>query len=216
MANELRPRCRSTTHTSITKEHASVSEITMKSPVDLDPLSASDGNVTLEDAYATSKIQVRAGAGTIAAALLSVSYGSSTRNDAGDLVCGSRPDEWTIYGDPGRADTIAASVPTEGFVTVIDITHGRAMLRISGSNAASALQKICNLDLSDELTPNGAVFSGSLGGVSCDWVRDDQSGETSFLISCERSFGKFLFIAVADACIEFGLHVPAGWELHGH
>lgn len=193
-----------------------MSEITMQSPVDVGPLSASDGSVTLADAYATTKVQVRAGAGTAAAAALGVSYGGSTRNAGGDLVCGTRPDEWTIYGDPGRSGAIAASVPTEGFVTVIDITHGRAMLRISGSNATAALSKICNLDLSDELTPNGAVFSGSLGSVGCDWVRDDQDGETSFLISCERSFGKFLFIAVADACAEFGLSVPHGWELHPH
>lgn len=193
-----------------------MSETTMQSPVDVGPLSASDGSVTLADAYATTKVQVRAGAGTAAAAALGVSYGSSTRNADGDLVCGTRPDEWTIYGDPGRSGAIAASVPTEGFVTVIDITHGRAMLRISGSNATAALSKICNLDLSDELTPNGAVFSGSLGSVGCDWVRDDQGGETSFLISCERSFGKFLFIAVADACTEFGVSVPHGWELHAH
>ncbi|MEC9426556.1 MAG: hypothetical protein VYC25_04950, partial [Actinomycetota bacterium] len=104
----------------------------------------------------------------------------------------------------------------EGFVTVIDITHGRAMLRISGSNATAALNKICNLDLSDELTPDGAVFSASVGNVGCDLVRDDEGGQTSFLIGCERSFGKFLFIAVADACTEFGLSVPHGWELHGH
>ena len=126
------------------------------------------------------------------------------------------PDEWTIYGAAGQAAAISATIPTEGFVTVIDITHGRAMLRISGSNATSALSKICNLDLGNELTPNGAVFSASVGGVGCDLVRDDQNGETSFLIGCERSFGRFLFIAVADACTEFGVQIPAGWELHGH
>ena len=134
----------------------------------------------------------------------------------GALVCGTRPDEWTIYGDAGQAAAISATIPTEGFVTVIDITHGRAMLRISGSNATSALSKICNLDLGNELTPNGAVFSASVGGVGCDLVRDDQNGQTSFLIGCERSFGRFLFIAVADACTEFGVQIPAGWELHGH
>ncbi len=193
-----------------------MSETTMNSPVDIGPLTSPDGGVVLADAYATTKIQVRADASTDAAAFLEASYGSSSRNADGDLVCGSRPDEWTIYGTPGRSDAIVASVPTEGFVTVIDITHGRAMLRISGVNATAALSKICNLDLSDELTPDGAVFSGSLGAVGCDWVRDDQDGQTSFLISCERSFGKFLFIAVADACTEFGLSVPSGWELHGH
>ncbi|MDG2427152.1 MAG: hypothetical protein P8M16_01885 [Acidimicrobiales bacterium] len=193
-----------------------MSEIPMHSPIDVGPLSAPDGNVILADAYDSTKIQIRAGQTTAAAAVLAVPYGSSTRTSEGDLVCGTRPDEWTIYADSGRTDAITDLVPTEGFVTVIDITHGRAMLRISGSNAVPALSKICNLDLCDELTPDGAVFSGSLGGVSCDWVRNDQNGEPSYLISCERSFGKFLFTAIADACVEFGLLIPGGWELHRH
>ena len=193
-----------------------MSEITFKSPVDVGPLTSPDGSVTVADAASTTKVQVRAGTDTPAAAALGVSYGRSQRRADGALVCGTRPDEWTIYGDAGQAGAISATVPTEGFVTVIDITHGRAMLRISGSNASSALNKICNLDLGDELTPDGAVFSASVGNVGCDLVRDDQGGQPSFLIGCERSFGKFLFIAVADACTEFGLTVPAGWELHGH
>ncbi|MBT4676269.1 MAG: hypothetical protein P8K65_10200 [Acidimicrobiales bacterium] len=193
-----------------------MSEISFKSPVDVGPLTSPDGSVTVADAASTTKVQVRAGADTTAAAALGVSYGSSQHRPDGALVCGTRPDEWTIYGDAGQAAAISATIPTEGFVTVIDITHGRAMLRISGSNATSALSKICNLDLGNELTPNGAVFSASVGGVGCDLVRDDQNGQTSFLIGCERSFGRFLFIAVADACTEFGVQIPAGWELHGH
>ena len=193
-----------------------MSEISFKSPVDVGPLTSPDGSVTVADAASTTKVQVRAGADTAAAAALGVSYGSSQHRPDGALVCGTRPDEWTIYGDAGQADAISATIPTEGFVTVIDITHGRAMLRISGSNATSALSKVCTLDLGNELTPNGAVFSASVGGVGCDLVRDDQNGQTSFLIGCERSFGRFLFIAVADACTEFGVQIPAGWELHGH
>ena len=193
-----------------------MSEISFKSPVDVGPLTSSDGSVTVADAASTTKVQVRAAADTAAAAALGVSYGRSQRRPDGTLVCGTRPDEWTIYGAAGQAAAISATVPTDGFVTVIDITHGRAMLRISGSNATSALNKICNLDLGDELTPNGAVFSASVGSVGCDLVRDDQGGQTSFLIGCERSFGRFLFIAVVDACTEFGVQVPAGWELHGH
>ena len=193
-----------------------MSEISFKSPVDVGPLTSPDGSVTVADAASTTKVQVRAGADTAAAAALGVSYGSSQHRPDGALVCGTRPDEWTIYGAAGQAAAISATIPTEGFVTVIDITHGRAMLRISGLNATSALSKICNLDLGNELTPNGAVFSASVGGVGCDLVRDDQNGQTSFLIGCERSFGRFLFIAVADACTEFGVQIPAGWELHGH
>lgn len=188
----------------------------MRSPAEIGPLLAPDGSVTLADAYATAKVQVRAEASSAAAALLAVPYGNSYRTSSGDLVCGTRPDEWTIYGEPGRSDEIAATVPLDGFVSVVDISHGKAMLRISGSAASAALAKICNLDLCEDLTPNGAVFSGGVANVSCDLVRDDQGGEPSFLISCERSFGRYLFIAVADACAEFGLSVPQGWELHAH
>ncbi len=198
------------------KERGNVSETTFNSPVDIGSLSAPDGSVTVADAASTTKVQVRAGADTAAAAELGVAYGRSQRRTDGALVCGTRPDEWTIYASAGQASAIASTIPTEGFVTVIDITHGRAMLRISGPNATAALNKICNLDLSDELTPDGAVFSASVGNVGCDLVRDDEGGQTSFLIGCERSFGKFLFIAMADACTEFGLSVPHGWELHGH
>ena len=164
-----------------------MSETTFNSPVDVGPLSAPDGSVTVADAASTTKVQVRGGAGTGAAAELGVGYGSSQRRTDGALVCGTRPDEWTIYAGSGQASAITA-----------------------------ALNKICNLDLANELTPDGAVFSASVGNVGCDLVRDDEGGQTSFLIGCERSFGKFLFIAVADACTEFGLSVPHGWELHGH
>ena len=193
-----------------------MSEISFKSPVGVGPLTSPDGSVTVADAASTAKVQVRAGTDTAAAAALDVSYGSSRRWADDVLVCGTRPDEWTIYGAAGQAAAISATVPTDGFVTVIDITHGRAMLRITGSNAAASLNKICNLDLGEELTPNGAVFSASVGNVGCDLVRDDQDGQTSFLISCERSFGRFLFVAVADASTEFGVQIPTGWELHGH
>ena len=44
----------------------------MHSPVDVGPLTSPDGGVTLADAYATTKVQVRAGAGTAAAAALGV------------------------------------------------------------------------------------------------------------------------------------------------
>ena len=75
----------------------------MQSPVGVGPLASPDGGVVLADAYTTTKVQVRAGASTAAAAFLGGSYGSSIRNADGDLVCGTRPDEWTIYGNPGRA-----------------------------------------------------------------------------------------------------------------
>ena len=206
------------------RESASVSELEFASPVEISPLAAPDDELILADAGSTTKVQVRGGAGTGAAAELGVSYGRSQRRTDGALVCGTRPDEWTIYARAEQASAIMATLaevfghfqgePGEGFVTVIDITHGRAMIRISGPCSASTLAKVCNIDLADDMVPAGAVFSASVAGVSCDLVRDDQDGQRSYLLTCERSFGRYLFVALADAGIEFGLDPPEGWTLH--
>ena len=113
-----------------------------------------------------------------------------------------------------RAAEVAASVPADGFVTVIDITHGRAMIRVSGPALAATMAKICNIDLCDDMVPDGAVFSASVAKVGCDLVRTDRDGSPSLLISCERSFGGYLHAAVADSAAEFGLPVPAEIALH--
>ena len=196
------------------RERVSVSELEFASPVQLDPLTAPDGGLTLADAGSTTKILVRAGPDTAAATTLAVPYGQSRQSDDGILICGSRPDEWTLYAPAGQSAQVTASVPTNGFVTVIDLTHGRAMIRMSGPSSVAVLAKICNIDLADDMVPAGAVFSAAVAGVSCDLVRDDRDGQRSYLLSCERSFGRYLFVALADAGIEFGIDVPEGWTLH--
>ena len=92
------------------KEHGNVSETTFNSPVDIGPLSAPDGSVTVADAASTTKVQGRGGAGTGAAAELGVGYGRSQRRADGALVCGTRPDEWTIYAGAGQASAITAAL----------------------------------------------------------------------------------------------------------
>jgi len=189
-------------------------DIEFKSPIAHGPISAPDGSVSLEDETSTTKVVVRAAAGTAAAADLGVPYGQSRLRADGTLVCGTRPGEWTLFAAAGRAAEVAASVDTDGFVNVIDITHGRAMMRVSGPKATAMLAKVCNIDLTDDMAPDGAVFSGSVAKVTCDLLRSDWRGEASYLISCERSFGSYLFAALADASTEFGAELPTGLDFH--
>ena len=196
------------------REPASVPELEFASPVTIGPLAAPDGSLTLADAGSTTKILVRAGSDTAAATALGVLYGQSRQGDDGILICGSRPDEWTLYAPAGQSAQVTASVPTGGFVTVIDLTNGRAMIRMSGRSSVAALAKVCNIDFADHMVPTGAVFSAAVAGVSCDLVREDRDGQRSYLLTCERSFGRYLFVALADAGIEFGIDVPEGWTLH--
>ncbi len=90
-------------------------------------------------------------------------------------------------------------------MSVIDYTHSRALFRLTGAGAASTLEKVCNFDWSDAMTPDGAAMSASVAGVACDIIRDDAGGTRSYLIACDRSFGQYLFDALLDAGAEFGI-----------
>lgn len=198
----------------IRKENANVSELKFLSPINAEQLTTLNGALTLTDVGAATKILVRAGSETTAATYLSTSFGCSREIIDGVLVCGTRPDEWTLYAAPEMANEVIGTIPEEGFVTVLDITHGRAMIRISGSCSSLALAKVCNIDFADDMIPDGAVFSAAVAGVSCDLIRNDQTEGRSYLLTCERSFGRYLFVALADAGIEFGFNPPEGWTLH--
>ena len=155
----------------------------------------------LRDESVTTKTLIRAMPDSAEAALLGVGFGSSLR--VGEvLVCGSRPGEWLLLGDPGE---VLDGLDRSGHVSVIDLTHGRALLRLVAADSARVLEKICSLDLADDMTPNGAVVSASVAAISCDLVRDDVDGTPSYLIACDRSFGEYLAGAVLDAADEFGI-----------
>jgi len=94
-----------------------------------------------------------------------------------------------------------------GHLGVVDWTYGRAQFRLTGTAATRTLEKVCSLDWSDAMMPDGAVTSGSVAMVTCDLIRSDVDSTPSYLILCDRSFGQYLFDALIDAGDEFGLSV---------
>lgn len=140
-----------------------------------------------------------------------VGFGRSAR--IGDwLVIGSGPREWTLLGPIGAT----MEVVTTGFATVIDLTHGRAMMRLTGHQAAMVMQKVCSIDLSDPMCPDGATFRATVANVVTDVLRDDIDGARSYLLHCERSSGQFLFDAMFDAGTEFGIDIEGlSWLKRG-
>ncbi len=92
-------------------------------------------------------------------------------------------------------------------MSVIDHTHSRALFRLTGTGSTSVLEKLCSLDWSDPMTPDGAAASAPVAGVTCDLVRDDVDGAPSYLIACDRSYGQYLFDALLDAGDELDIGV---------
>ena len=185
--------------------------VVFESPVVRSYATAQSGDLMLADASATTKWLVRAaGSPNAAAERLGAPFGSSRTVAGGTLVLGSRPGEWVVLGS---ADAVAETVEgldgldSSDFVTALDWTHGRALFRVTGGSAPRMLEKVCSLDWSDPMTPDGAVASASLAKVTCDIARNDVGGTPSYLVFCDRSFGQYLFDALIDAGDEFGLVV---------
>ena len=92
-------------------------------------------------------------------------------------------------------------------MSVIDLTHGRALVRLTGGQAADLLASLCGVDLDDGMTPDGTAFRSSVAGVATDVIRDDRGGPRSYLLHCERSSGQYLFGALTGAGEPFGIGV---------
>jgi heterotetrameric sarcosine oxidase gamma subunit len=162
------------------------------------------------DCTPLAKVLVLASVQGETALSLGVRFGCAARDEPGMLVVGSGPGEWLLLAAPGTSKEVAGrveGVPDEGLVSVFDVTHGRALIRITGARTPDLLAKVCGIDLSEEVTPDGAAFRSSVAKLVTDVVRDDLDGERSYLLHCERSSGQYLFDALLDAGDEFGIEI---------
>jgi heterotetrameric sarcosine oxidase gamma subunit len=138
--------------------------------------------------------------------------GRAARRADGALVVGLAPGEWYVLTDPGRpaavaAELTAALADVDELVTVLDLTHGRALLRLTGADAPRTLAKVCAIDLADDMTPDGAVLRTSVAALVTDVVRDDRRGARSYLLGCEWSSARYLWETVLHAGAEYGIDV---------
>jgi heterotetrameric sarcosine oxidase gamma subunit len=178
----------------------------------------SQAGLVLTDLTPLAKAGVRASIDGALARALGIPFGRAARDGGGALVIGSGPGEWLVLGPAGegralrrRLEEVAAAHAGTELVTVLDLTHGRALMRLTGTRAAATLAKMCGIDLADASTPAGTAFRSSVAGLVTDVIRDDREGPSgpvpSYLLHCERSYGQYLFDALLDAGAEFGISV---------
>lgn len=173
------------------------------------PSASANAELTITDHSTTTKLSVRADPSSAAATRLAAPFGAS-RIDGATRVVGIRPDEWFVLGGHDEAHAIVNGLDTSGHVSVVDLTHSRCMFRVTGAMAPKMMEKVCGIDWSDAMMPDGAATSASVALVSCDLMRADEGGQRSYLIACDRSFGQYLFDALLDAGDEFNIAVGAG------
>lgn len=106
---------------------------------------------------------------------------------------------WSV--SPGEC-TVLGKVPDR---ETVDLTHVRAMFRLTGTHAAQLINRVCSLDLTDAMFPSGAAARTLFAGVATEIVRDDQGGRPSYLIVPSSSYKTYIRDVIEDAGAEFGL-----------
>ena len=189
----------------------------------------SEAALTITDCTPLAKVHLRAPWNGAMAKALGVPFGRADRDAASPdgrwLVVGSGPGEWHVLAPPGAAAavtdwlaTVAADAAGDEFVSMTDLTHGRALVRVTGPDAAGLLARLCGTDLEDDMAPDGAALRSGVAGVATDVIRDDTmidgAGVPSYLLHCERSSGQYLFGALVSAGESLGIGVD-GFRLPG-
>jgi heterotetrameric sarcosine oxidase gamma subunit len=176
----------------------------------------SSAALQLSDRSALAKVAVRVAGGAadslpgspavqVLSAQLGTRFGTAVRRGDGVLVVGSGPGEWLLLGAPGSAPALLAGLP--GSALGVDLTHGRALVRLTGADSPRLLAKICAIDLRGRVRPDGSALRTTVAKVVTDLVRDDVDGVRSYLLHCERSSGQYFWDALIDSGAEFDVGV---------
>ncbi len=161
----------------------------------------------LTDASADGKITVE---GAEAAAVLAAAWGvrglavtAGAEVPEGQVYC-LRPDLFFVHIAPDAVamalDTLEAAVARCGaFVTVTDVTHGRAGICVQGPGSAELLGRLCSLDLRPSVFPDGTARFGSLAKTRQLLIRHDQDGMLTYFVFGPRSLGAYVWETMVAA-----------------
>ncbi|MDQ3733037.1 MAG: 2Fe-2S iron-sulfur cluster-binding protein [Actinomycetota bacterium] len=167
-------------------------------------------SILVTDVSGLAKFGVRAAPDGAMAKELGTDFARTSAMAVGSLVVGSGPGEWIVLAEPDIAPDVLARLESaagssDDLVSLVDLTHGRALIRLTGLRCAELLAKVSGIDFSDDLVPDGSALRTSVAKLVTDVVRHNQENVASYLLHCERSSGRYLFEALVDAGTEFGV-----------
>jgi sarcosine oxidase subunit gamma len=133
-----------------------------------------------------------------------------TSGDADHLhILWMGPDEWLIVAPDGDLDALIQKL-TEAFegqhTSIVDVSHSRTTLRLSGIHARETLTKGCSIDLHPRAFSKSHVVNTLLAQahVTLHQVEDgDDAGNCAYDIYVHRSFAEYLWVWLQDASREY-------------
>jgi heterotetrameric sarcosine oxidase gamma subunit len=168
--------------------------------------------VTLSERRPLSILQIstfaqtvdEAGARVAAALALALPETNRTSADLRKSLRAIGPGIWQIVGADGalpEADALRAALA--GVATVVDLSHARTALQVSGVAAARTLAKHCGLDLHTAQFSTGSATNTRFGHIGMTLTRIDDAPTFELLVF--RGYAEFVFESLVEAAEEFGL-----------
>jgi heterotetrameric sarcosine oxidase gamma subunit len=188
----------------------------------------STASLRLTDCTPCGKLLVRTGIRSATARALGVNQGHASRDGSGRLIAGIGYEEWLIIGPSDVTLPALASDGSDGtpeLVTIVDLTHARALVRIVGADSAKVMSKLCGIDFGNKATPDNTALRTSVAGLVAEIIRSDLTSRHGgavgpdapsrcYLVLCERSAGQYLFNTLLDAGQELGVDIE-GFAISG-
>lgn len=172
--------------------------------------------VLISERHSISLLQVSAFTATTAetevelSALLGLTNPDANHFSGGTELCirSIAPGVWQIQGEPSyvpHPDQLRKSL--HGIATVVDLSHARTNLIISGPSAAQTLAKFCGLDLHSSKFKTGSSTQTRFGhiGMTLSRINDDPT----FEILVFRGYAQHVFESLVESAAEYGVRVVA-------
>ena len=128
------------------------------------------------------------------------------RRDVSMLWLG--PDEWLVVTPERRLDRIERTLrdALEGqHAALTDVSHGRAVVVLSGPHAREVLAKGCTLDLHPRVFGPGRCAQSRL--AKCQALIHQTTDAPEYEIHVQRSFAQYAWTWLEDAGQEFGVRI---------
>ena len=133
---------------------------------------------------------------------LDLPMGSGRISKNGFALIGTAPGQWLVVADSKEARALPAmlGVALKGDATVVDLSDGKAVLRISGSRARDTLAKGCSLDLHPRVFKPGNAATTPVALIDCVVWQVDETPTYDLAVptSYAESFWSWLTASAAE------------------
>lgn len=126
-------------------------------------------------------------------------------NGSGRTAIWVQPGSWLIRAPGDQQGELATSLRQSlvGIAAVVDQSHGRSVIELSGKHAQAVLARLCRLDLHERAFAPGNSASTLVGHVSCQLFRLE-SPVPSFGLIVGSTFAEWLLDEIQAAASSYG------------